>query len=206
MSAFPSLLRRTLLAAALTLAAGAAQAQDPPKLPRIAVTTPKGVIIIELRQDKAPITVANILRYVDQKRYDGAEFYRASREPGSPQYGMIQGGLNDNPAKKLMPIAHESTAKTGLSHKDGAVSLARWAPGTATSEFFIMVGDQTYLDADPTAAGDNAGFAVFGQVVEGMEVVKAILASPTSPTAGGPAMKGQMLLQPVPIRTVRRAG
>jgi len=85
------------------------------------------------------------------------------------------------------------------------VSLARRAQGTATSDFFICVGDSSYLDADPKAPGDNAGFAAFGQVVEGMDVVKTILTLPTSPTAGSPEMKGEMLKPPVPILTMRRA-
>jgi peptidyl-prolyl cis-trans isomerase A (cyclophilin A) len=117
---------------------------------------------------------------------------------------VIQGGIRKD-ATLLRPIAHESTLKTGLSHKDGAISLGRNAPGTANSDFFICVGDQTYLDADPTAKGDNLGFAVFGQVVEGMDHVRAILALPTSSTAGHGAMKGEMLSPPVPIISARRA-
>jgi peptidyl-prolyl cis-trans isomerase A (cyclophilin A) len=105
----------------------------------------------------------------------------------------------------LGPIAHESTLKTGLSHKDGTISLGRRAPGTANSEFFICVGDQTYLDADPTAKGDNLGFAAFGHVVDGMDHVHTILGLPTSPTAGVGVMRGQMLSPTVPILTARRA-
>jgi len=201
-------LRRSFLAAAFAIAAFPALAQTPAQAPaapvRVALETSEGRIVIELPTDKAPVTTANFLRYVDQKRYDGASFYRASQVPGAPTLGMVQGGLNSDPAKKLPPIAHESTQKTGLTHKDGAISLARRTQGTATSEFFICVGDQTYLDADPKAAGDNAGFAVFGQVVEGMDVVRRILGLPTSQTAGSPEMKGEMLLKPVAIKTARR--
>lgn len=207
--------RRDLLILAVSLAAAPAAAQAPqpapplpplqptPPRPRVALDTPEGRIVIELATDRAPITAGNFLRYVDQKRYDGATFYRASKVPGSDDYGMVQGGLNSDPTRKLPPIAHESTAKTGLTHKDGAVSLARRAQGTATSEFFICVGDQRYLDADPRAEGDNAGFAVFGQVVEGMEVVKKILGLPTG-AGGSPEMQGEILARPVPIRTARR--
>jgi len=197
--------RRTLLALALALASTPSWAAGAPPAPvRVKVETAEGAIVLELAADKAPITAANFLRYVDQKRYDGATFYRASRQPGAPEFGTIQGGLNTDQAKRLKPIAHESTRKTGLSHVDGAVSLGRFAPGTATSEFFICIGDMTYLDADPTAKGDNAGFAVFGRVVEGMDVARAILALPRSPTAGVGVMKGEMLRKPVQILRARR--
>jgi peptidyl-prolyl cis-trans isomerase A (cyclophilin A) len=102
------------------------------------------------------------------------------------------------------PIAHESTAKTGLTHKDGTVSMARRGPGTATADFFIVVGDQPGFDADPTGQGDKDGFAAFGQVVDGMDVVHAIFEQKVSATAGVGAMKGEMLSPPVPILTVRR--
>jgi len=197
--------RRDVLAGAAALAASPALAQAPTGPARVALETREGRIVFEVRTDKAPITGGNFLRYVDAKRYDGAKFYRASRAPTMPQIGLVQGGLQNDPAKLFPPIAHESTAKTGLSNKDGWVSIARWAPGTATADFFICVGDQTYLDANPSASGDNQGFAVFAQVVEGMDVVKKILALPTNPTAGTGAMKGEMLDPPVIILTARRA-
>jgi peptidyl-prolyl cis-trans isomerase A (cyclophilin A) len=197
--------RRDVLAGAAALAASPALAQAPAGPVRVALETPQGRIVFEVRTDKAPITGGNFLRYVDGKRYDGAKLYRASRAPTMPQIGLVQGGLQNDPAKLFPPIAHESTAKTGLSNKDGWVSIARWAPGTATADFFICVGDQTYLDANPSASGDNQGFAVFAQVVEGMDVVKKILALPTNPTAGTGAMKGEMLDPPVTILTARRA-
>ena len=196
--------RRELVAGALALSAGPAFAAVPPAPVRVRLDTAQGVIVVELATDKAPISSANFLRYVDQKRFDGATFYRASRQPGAPEFGTIQGGLNTDQAKRLKPVAHESTKKTGLSHTDGTISLGRFAPGTATSEFFICVGDMTYLDADPAAKGDNAGFAVFGKVVEGMDVARAILAMPRSPTAGVGVMKGEMLRKPVDILTARR--
>ncbi|MBA3811079.1 MAG: peptidylprolyl isomerase [Caulobacteraceae bacterium] len=173
---------------------------------RVALTTGAGVITLELAADKAPVTAANFLRYVDQKRFDGASFYRAMKNAGAPQTGLVQGGLQNNPAKTLPPVAHESTAASGLSHKDGTISVARYAPGTAASEFFICVGDQPYLDADPSAPGDNQGFAAFGRVAGGMDVARAILAAPVSATAGEGAMKGQMLEPAVRIVSARRAG
>jgi len=175
-----------------------------PGMVRVALKTKEGTIVLDLNQEKAPITAGNFLRYIDQKRYDGATFYRASRPPNVTDYGVIQGGLQNNPAKILKPIAHEPTSKTGLKHIDGTISMGRNAPGTATSDFFICLGDSAYLDADPKAPGDNLGFAAFGQVVQGMDVVKKILVLPTSPTKGVGVMKGQMLEPPVPIFTARR--
>ena len=191
-----------MLAAGLALAAGSAFAQPDSGLVRVALKTSKGVITLDLNQAKAPITTNNFLRYVDQHRYDHGIFYRASRIKEAPQYGVIEGGLRDT-TKMLKPIPHESTLKTGLSHKDGTISMANRRPGDATSEFFICIGDQSPFDADP-ADPHKAGFAAFGQVVDGMDVVKAILASPTSPTAGTGVMRGQMLSPQIPILTARR--
>lgn len=196
-----------------------AQAAPPPAMPATApaapapkpatvfvrIATGEGAILLELEKDKAPITVANFLKYVDLKRYDGISFYRAVAVPNEPSQGFIQGGIREDARKILPPIAHESTTKTGLHHTDGAISMARNAPGTATCDFFIIVGDMTYMDANPANAGDNQGYAVFGHVVEGMDVVKKILAAPRSPTAGVGVMKGQMLAAPVKILTARRA-
>ena len=160
--------------------------------------------MVELEKERAPITTANFLRYVDQKRFDGISFYRAVRLEGAPEMGMIQAGIRNDPKRLLPQIAHEPTTKTGLSHVDGAISMARFTPGTAQSDFFITVGALTPLDANPKQPGDNQGFAVFGRVVEGMDVVRRILAAPTSPTAGEGAMKGQMISAPVRILTARR--
>lgn len=203
--------RRDLIAIALTLVAAPALAQGPqaagptaPVTVRVNLETGQGVIVIELYVDKAPITTANFLRYVDQKRYDGATFFRASRSPGPVDYGLIQGGLQGDPARVLKPIAHEPTTQTGIKHTDGVVSIARNAPGTATSDFFICVGDAPYLDADPAAPGDNAGFAAFGKVVEGMDVVHRIINLPTPGVTVNPVMKGQILEPAVPILKARR--
>ena len=212
--------RRLFLAGAAGLVAGPALALTasstpaivagvPPKpakgVVRVRIETALGAIVLELRGDKAPITTANFLRYTDQKRYDKASFYRASRPPNATdyEYGVVQGGLQNDPKLILPPIAHESTTKTGLKHTNGAISMGRRAPGTATSDFFICVGDQAYLDADPSQSGDNKGFACFGYVVEGLETVKKIMASPLSPTAGVGVMKGEMFRRPVPMK-VRR--
>lgn len=218
--------RRALLVGGLTLAAAPALALSPlalsgaaspqpdasplgPPAPgrvRVGMKTAKGLITLDLDGGRAPITAGNFLRYVDLKRYDRSTIYRASHVKEQPDDGIIEGGLRGDPAKVLKPIAHESTLKTGLSHKDGTISMARRAPGTATADFFICIGDQPGYDADPTGSGDKDGFAAFGQVVEGMEVVRTIFALPTSPTAGVGVMRGEMLKPPVPILTIRRLG
>ncbi|WP_442681002.1 peptidylprolyl isomerase [Sphingomonas sp. ASY06-1R] len=173
-----------------------------PATARVAIETSVGTITVELETERAPITSANFLRYVDQKRYDGTSFYRA--DPVAPNFGLIQGGASNDPKRLLKPIAHEPTTKTGLSNTDGAISMARGAPGTATSDFFIIIGNMSGLDAKPDQPGDNQGFAAFGHVVEGMDVVHKILASPTSPTAGEGVMKGQMLEPKITILRARR--
>jgi peptidyl-prolyl cis-trans isomerase A (cyclophilin A) len=173
-------------------------------LPRVTLVTSTGAVELELAADKAPISAANFLAYVDRKRLDGASFYRAMKLAPDLSSGLIQGGLQGDPSKVLAPIAHEPTTKTGLKHVSGTISLARYAPGTATCDFFICVGDQPSLDADPTQSGDNLGFAAFGQVTSGMDVVKRILGSPVSPTKGEGVMKGEMLDPTIPIITARR--
>jgi len=174
--------------------------------PRVVIQTGQGRIVVALAQDKAPITAGNFLRYVDTGRYDGSTIYRATRAGGTGPIGLIEGGLQNDPAKLLPPIAHESTLTTGLRHLDGTISMARYGPGTATADFFVCVGPASYLDADPNASGDNAGFAAFGAVVEGMDVVRAILALPTNGAARNPVMQGQILDPPVPIVSMKREG
>ncbi len=201
--------RRSVLVAiaALPLAGPAvAQAQTAGPSPRVRIETPKGAVVLELYPDKAPITAANFLRYVDENRYEGGVFYRALRLSFAPERGLLQGGLNGIETKALPPIAHEPTSQTGLKHLDGTVSMARFDPGTAKCEFFICVGDSPYFDADPKQPGDNLGFAAFGKVVEGMDVVRALHQLPVSETAGEQfGMKGQILEPPVPFTKIARA-
>lgn len=193
--------RRNLLGLAGLLIAGPAWAA-PPK-PRVAIQTDHGTIIVELESGKAPITAANFLRYVDAHKYDGGTFYRASRTKGVKGAGSIQGGPPDR-VRRFAPIAHESTRTTGIKHRAGTISMARNAPGTATCDFFICASPQPYLDAHPGAAGDNQGFAAFGGVVQGLDVVKTILALKADGPALYPAMKGQMLNPPVKIIGMKR--
>lgn len=186
--------------------APAAPAPAPAPVPatvRVQITTAAGPIVVAVEVERAKGTAANFLRYVDQKRLDGGAFYRAMKITPDGSYGLIQGGVQDG-KKLLPPIAHEPTTKTGLSHIDGAISMARAAPGSAQAQFFITIGALASLDADPKAAGDNLGFAVFGRVVEGMETVKKILDAPVSPTAGEGAMKGQMIAAPIRILGAKR--
>ena len=174
-----------------------------PATVRVSLRTSEGPIVLELETERAPITAGNFLRYVDQKRLDGVTFYRATKVASG--YGLIQGGARNDPKRALPPIAHEPTSKTGLSHVDGAISMARNAPGSASGDFFITIGAMPSMDADPAKPGDNLGFAVFGRVVEGMDVVHRILDAPTSPTEGEGVMRGQILAVPVRITTARRA-
>lgn len=170
----------------------------------VALETSLGQIVIALKVRQAPLTTANFLRYVDEKRYDGASFWRSAKANSPVDYGLIEGGLQGDPKKLLPPIAHEPTSQTGLRHVDGTVSLARKEPGTGDSDFFICVGEAPYLDANPAGEGDNLGFAAFGQVIKGMEIVHKILNLPTPGKATNPVMEGQMLDPVVPIVTARR--
>ena len=190
-----------LITASAFAQAPAPAAPPPPGDVRVAMETEAGRIVIAVHVDQAPITAANFLKYVDQKRFDGTAFYRGV---GAADYGFVQGGAQNDPKRVLPPIRHEPTTQTGLSHDDGALSMARYAPGSATGDFFVVLGKMPAMDAHPEAAGDNQGFAVFAHVVEGLDIVKAILIAPKSATKGEGVMKGQMLETPVKILTARR--
>jgi peptidyl-prolyl cis-trans isomerase A (cyclophilin A) len=196
---------RSFVAFALLWFATPAFAQAPtapapaPATVRVVLQTAQGNIVLAVETERAPVTSRNFLRYVDQRRLDGVNFYRAMTV-GSDA-GLIQAGVRD-PRRLFPPIAHEPTSQTGLSHAEGAVAVARAAPGTARSDFYIVVGDLTSLDA---RAGDP-GYAVFGRVIEGMDVVRRILAAPKSPTEGAEfGMQGQILSPQIRIVTARRA-
>lgn len=193
--------RRALIGAALALlttspvlAAGK---------PRVAIETDKGTIIVELEDKKAPITAANFLAYVDRHRFDGGQFFRANRAKGAKGAGSIQGQPKPY-SRRAPPIAHESTLKTGLKHTTGALSMGRDAPGSATADFFICASPQPYLDAKPGKSDAAQGYAVFGYVVSGMDVVRKILAGRTDGPTNVPSMKGQILNPPVKIISMKR--
>jgi peptidyl-prolyl cis-trans isomerase A (cyclophilin A) len=165
-------------------------------LVRVALETDKGRIVLALDKGRAPVTTANFLAYVDKHWFDGQAFYRAFKYG---EGGVIQGGVRDG-AKQLPPITDEPTSQTGLSNKAWTVAMASGGPGTTRSDFFIMTTDIPAFDAK----GADRGFAAFGHVVEGQEVVKAILAAPVSPDKGEGAMKGQMLDPAVTIVRAER--
>lgn len=199
--------------AALSVSAGLAAQEAPlpartaapapaPGIVNVLLHTAHGDIRIALEKDKAPLTVANFLRYVDAKRFDGITFYRAVKISEDGQYGLMQAGLQGNPKLIYKPIAHESTKLTGLSHFDGTISMAMREPGTATADFFFVLGDLTSLDAKPE--GTDVGYAAFGRVTEGLPVLRGMLDLPRSDNAGDGSMKGQMLAEPVKIISIRR--
>lgn len=154
------------------------------KHPHVLIITEIGTIEVEIYTDKAPVTSDNFLQYVKERRFKGATFYRTVRmdnQPGSDvKIEVVQGGLyeDEHPAM-LAPIIHESTEMSGVKHTNGIISMARYGPGTATSEFFICIGDQPSLDAGGGRNLDGVGFATFGKVVDGMEFVEQIHQMPT---------------------------
>jgi peptidyl-prolyl cis-trans isomerase A (cyclophilin A) len=150
------------------------------KNPHVLIITGFGDIEVELFPGKAPKTVAAFLSYIDSGFYNNSSFYRVVMLEGlsaAGNVGLIQGGIyqtNDKLHPAVPGIAHESTKQTGLSHTSGTISLARTTPGTASTEFFICIGDQTQFDYVEGASGDGLGFAAFGSVFEGMAVVRKI--------------------------------
>lgn len=181
-----------------TIHPGAASAAG--GLPRVRLETSAGPIVIQVDTRRAPITAGNFLAYVARKRFDGTTFYRAARSRSRPTTGLVQGGINHILKGTLAPIAHEPTTRTGLKHVDATVSMARNDPGTAMGDFFITVGPSPYLDA----AGEYPGYAAFGKVVSGMDVVRKMLAGPTYPGGRSANTKGQTLRTPIKIISARR--
>lgn len=171
--------------------------------PYVALATDLGTITVRLEDKRAPVTAANFLRYVDTKRMDGFKFYRSTRSWG-PASQLIQAGNRGDARKNFPVIAHEPTNVTGLTNCKGALVMARLAPGDAMTDFFLLLSDIPGFDADPAQSGDNAGFAVFGELVGGADVAEKIFAAPVSPTAGEGVMQGQMLEPMVTIKTARR--
>jgi peptidyl-prolyl cis-trans isomerase A (cyclophilin A) len=165
---------------------------------RVRFVTALGNIDFEVYPDRAPGTVANFLRYVDGKRYDGTTFYRTVTPKNQPdkvvKIEVIQGGPADD-APAFPPIALERTNKTGLKHRDGALSMARDTPDSATSAIFVCIGDQPELDFGGKRNPDGQGFAAFGKVIAGRDVVRKIQKSPAVE---------QKLTPPVKILTARR--
>ncbi len=163
----------------LFLLSAALYAQTGPGSEKIVIRTELGEIHVRIDLVRAPVTSANFLRYIDAGLFDSTCFYRVVRPDNQPKdsvfIGVIQGGrYEDEETGGFPPIPHETTEATGIRHRDGVISMARWTPGTATSEFFICVGDQKDLDYGGRRNPDGQGFAAFGKVTKGMEVVRKI--------------------------------
>ena len=170
---------RTALVAVLVAALATGSLAGETVNPTVVLKTELGEILLEIWVEEAPVTAANFLRYVDERRLEGATFYRTVRMDNQPhntvKIEVIQGGLGfDQHPNQLQPIAHESTETTGILHEDGTISMARNQPGSASSEFFICIGAQPELDFGGRRNPDGQGFAAFGRVVSGMDVVRSI--------------------------------
>lgn len=186
-------MRPGLWLAALVLPLAAQTAQ-------VALQTEKGRIVIDVDTVNAPVTAQNFLKYVQAGFYDGGAFHRTVKPDNQPQnrirIQVVQAGVNPDRRKdEFAPIPLERTAKTGLKHVDGAISMARSLPDSATSDFFICIGPQPSLDFGGMRNPDGQGFAAFGRVLEGMDVVKAIQTAPA---------EGQSLRPPVRILKATR--
>lgn len=185
----------SILGATLT-----ASAQVSPNSVTVVIETGAGAIEIFVDSLNAPVTVGNFLRYVDAGLFEGGTFYRVVRADNQPddsiRIAVIQGGMDSaRQAEAFEPIRLEGTNETGIEHLDGTISMARAGPHTARAEFFICVGDQPELDAGGRRNPDGLGFAAFGRVTDGMEVVRRIHAVAT---------EGQRLIVPVQIERVTR--
>jgi len=168
----------------------------------ISMETELGPIQLELYPDRAPITVSNFLRYVDENRYEDFHFYRVVHMENQPdndvKIEVIQGGLwFDKHPMELPTIIHETTDKTGIRHLNGILSMARLEPGTASSEIFICINDQPELDFGGKRNPDSQGFAAFGKVISGMDVVRKIQLLPET---------NQMLDKVVKVNSIQRNG
>lgn len=174
---------------------------------RVTMSTSQGEIGIDLYLDRAPITAGNFLQLVDNGDLDGGSFYRVvsyANDNGSPGIEVIQGGLG-SAGDGFDTIDHETTEQTGIRHTDGVISMARGAVGTASTEFFICIGDQPGLDYGQPRNADEQGFAAFGKVVTGMDVVIKINSLPSDAPSDSDYTKGQILETPVTISRVWRA-
>ena len=173
------MLYRALPTAILCLLIACSTSDD--KHPHVEIQTGSGDIEVELYQDKAPKTVTAFLRYIDSGFYKDASFYRIlndeNQPSNAPKAELIQGGLwktNYKRLESLPGIPHETTEQTHIFHKDGVISLARAEPGTASTEFFICIGDQPGFDYGGENNPDGQGYAAFGKVVKGMDVIRKI--------------------------------
>ena len=186
-------MNRPLGTALILLAAGLASAGEDKSI-RVRIETDKGNIEVELNAKSSPNTVANFMKYVDGRFYDGGQFHRTVTPGNQPDnkvmIEVVQAGINPEKMKDEFPaIKLERTRDTKLSHRDGMISMARDGPDTATSDFFICIGDQPELDFGGKRNPDGQGFAAFGRVTKGMDVVKKIQQSPADGQTLKPAVK-----------------
>lgn len=191
-------LKKALLIGSIMIMLTAAFAEE--ENPLLIIQTNMGNITVEVFSEKAAVTAANFLRYVDGGLFEDASFYRVVRMDNQPnndiKIEVIQGGVTNRNSQRFPPISHETTNKTGVLHKDGTISMARGSPGTASSEFFICIGDQPELDFGGHRNPDGQGFAAFGRVREGMDIVEKIQRLPD---------RNQYLPEPVVILNIVRA-
>ena len=198
-------MKRSTVVVAVLLLVNSLHAQSNP---RVWVQTELGDIVIEIDVKRAPITAANFLAYVDAGFYDGGTFHRTVRldnQPGSTvKIEVIQAGVAPGRGRQgFPPIPLERTSATGILHKNGVVSLARGGPDSATSGWFVTINDQPSLDFGGDRAADGQGFAAFGRVVSGMDVVRRIHAAPSSTNMATNA-EAQRLTPPIKIVKVSR--
>jgi peptidyl-prolyl cis-trans isomerase A (cyclophilin A) len=182
----------------LLLLSFSAFAQKPPDKMRVVIQTELGQIEVEIYAAKAPITAANFLQYVDGNFYDGGIVHRTVKPDNQPNNAIkievIQASISPE-KKSFAPIKLERTNQTGLKHVNGAISMARSTPDSATSDFFICIGDQPELDFGGKRNPDGQGFAAFGKVTKGMDVVKKLQQAPA---------EGQRLKPPIKILSLKR--
>jgi peptidyl-prolyl cis-trans isomerase A (cyclophilin A) len=202
------MIRALLLVLATVVFATSVWAQAKPV--RVLVQTELGDIVIEVDAAKAPGTAANFLKYVDAGHYDGGTFHRTVKMDNQPEstikIEVIQAGVNPEVAKSgFPPIALERTSVTGILHKDGAVSMARGGPDSATSGWFICINDQPSLDFGGMRNPDGQGFGAFGRVVSGMDVVRKIQMAPSSADRKT-NVEAQRLTPPIKIVKTARTG
>ena len=205
-----------MLVAATSLVSSQAGEEERDAIVRVVFETALGDIEIAVYTSRAPISATNFLAYVDGGHYDGATLYRAARKSAPGTIGIVQGGLLaaamsgesaylDRATPPLPPIDHETTQTTGIPNERGTLALARLEPGTASSEFFFNLSDNPELDTDAGTPGrDGFGYATFGRVVQGIDVLDAMLGLPADGETTIEQVRGQVLRDPIGIRRAYR--
>jgi peptidyl-prolyl cis-trans isomerase A (cyclophilin A) len=193
------------LIAAPACAAAPAHAAAP--VPRVAMLLAHGTVLIDLFTHQAPVSATDFLRYADARYYDGGSFtrtVRADNDHGAARIDVVQGGIRQG-VKPFPPVAHETTLLTGIRHLDGTISLPRDTPGTGSgAEFFICIGAQSSLDFGGRRNPDGKGFAAFGRVVSGMDLIREIWRMDATGPSPDAYTAGQMITRPPRIISVRR--